>query len=54
MDGLVQIQILGTGEGWSLVGIDRNGQLWYGTIVSAGPGKRRVRWAKMAEDLPME
>ena len=52
MDGLVQIEILGKGEGWSLVGLDRNGRLWYGTVVSAGPGRRRVRWAKMEEDVP--
>lgn len=50
MDGLVQIEILGKGEEWSLVGLDRSGQLWYGTVVSGGPGRRRVRWAKIEED----
>jgi hypothetical protein len=54
MDGLVQIEILGKGEGWSLVGLDREGRVWYGTILSAGPGRRRVRWVRMEEDVSKE
>lgn len=50
MDDLRQIQLLGPNHnppGWLLVGLDGNGRLWQGLVVTAQ--KPTVQWTRIEE-----
>jgi len=44
MDGLKQIAVVTQGEGWHLVGLDDQGQVWFGTTHRTTKG-RSITWA---------
>ncbi len=48
MLGLKQIQIVQQGDGWHLVGLDEQGQVWFGTTRRTTKG-RAITWSVMAE-----
>jgi len=48
MEGLRQIAVVTQGEGWHLVGLDSQGQVWFGTTRRTTKG-RAVTWTLMDE-----
>ena len=48
MNGLKQIAVVTQGDGWSLVGLDDQGQVWFGTTRRTTKG-RAIVWALMDE-----
>ncbi len=48
MDGLKQIAVVTQGDGWHLVGLDDQGQVWFGTTRRTTKG-RAVTWVLIAE-----
>ncbi len=45
MDGLTQIQALGGPDNWFLIGLDKQGNVWYGHPQ----GRERITWTQMEE-----
>jgi hypothetical protein len=50
MQGLRQIQVIQQGDGWHLVGLDAEGQVWFGSPRRTSKG-RTVAWALMDESV---
>ena len=48
MHGLKQIEVVPQGDGWHLVGLDDQGQVWFGTTRRTRKG-RAVTWVMMDE-----
>jgi len=48
MHGLKQIQVLPQGDSWHLVGLDDQGQVWFGTTRRTTKG-RAITWTPMDE-----
>ena len=48
MTGLRQIQVITQGDGWHLVGLDAEGQLWFGSPRRTANG-RAISWILMDE-----
>jgi hypothetical protein len=48
MHGLKQIQVVPQGDGWHLVGLDEQGQVWFGTTRRTTKG-RATTWSVMDE-----
>ncbi len=48
MNGLKQIAVVSQGDGWHLVGLDDQGQVWFGTTRRTTKG-RALTWAVMDE-----
>lgn len=48
MHGLKQIQVVSQGDGWHLVGLDDQGQVWFGTTRRTTKG-RAVTWSVIDE-----
>ena len=53
MDGLRQIQVITQGDGWHLVGLDAEGQCWFGSPRRTAKG-RRINWVLMEESVESE
>lgn len=51
MERLVQIQVLQADTGvFGLVGLDKQGQVWFGELVGApAPARYSVKWTQMEE-----
>lgn len=50
MQGLRQIQVIQQGDGWHLVGLDAEGQVWFGSPRRNSKG-RTVAWTLMDESV---
>ena len=48
MRGLKQIAVVTQGDGWHLIGLDDEGQVWFGTTRRTTKG-RAITWALMEE-----
>jgi hypothetical protein len=48
MHGLRQIEVVTQGDSWHLVGLDDQGQVWFGTTRRTTKG-RGITWAAMDE-----
>jgi hypothetical protein len=48
MHGLKQIQVVTQGDGWHLVGLDDQGQVWFGTTRRTTKG-RAITWSVLDE-----
>ena len=48
MHGLRQIEVVTQGDSWHLVGLDDQGQVWFGTTRRTTKG-RAITWALMDE-----
>ena len=48
MRGLKQIEVITQGDGWHLVGLDDQGQVWFGTTRRTTKG-RAVTWVLIDE-----
>ncbi|HEY7436830.1 MAG TPA: hypothetical protein VIE41_16940 [Methylomirabilota bacterium] len=53
MQGLRQIQVITQGDGWHLVGLDAEGQVWFGSPRRTSKG-RALAWVLMDESLEDE
>ncbi len=53
MDGLRQIQVITQGDGWHLVGLDAEGQCWFGSPRRTAKG-RKIAWVLMEESVESE
>jgi hypothetical protein len=48
MNGLKQIEVITQGDGWHLVGLDDQGQVWFGSPRRTAKG-RVLTWALLDE-----
>ncbi len=48
MHGLKQIQVVSQGDSWHLVGLDEQGQVWFGTTRRTTKG-RGITWSVIDE-----
>lgn len=48
MRGLNQIEVVTQGDGWHLIGLDDEGQVWFGTTRRTTKG-RAITWVLMEE-----
>ena len=53
MHGLRQIQVIMQGDGWHLVGLDAEGQVWFGSPRRTSKG-RALTWTLMDESVENE
>jgi hypothetical protein len=51
MNDLVQIQAVTSAAISRVIGIQSNGAVWHGEVVSAGPGRFKIIWTRMEEDI---
>jgi hypothetical protein len=49
MDGLIQIQVASTGAGWFLVGLDKQGTIWFGRPHGGVAAAEKIAWSQMVE-----
>jgi hypothetical protein len=49
MDGLIQIQIGASGTGWFLVGLDKQGGIWFGRPHGGVATAEKIAWTQMVE-----
>ena len=49
MDGLIQIQVGTSGAGWFLVGLDKEGTVWFGRPHGGMAATEKIAWTKMVE-----
>jgi hypothetical protein len=53
MQGLRQIQVVQQGDGWHLVGLDAEGQVWFGSPRRNSKG-RTLAWTLMDESVEVD
>jgi hypothetical protein len=53
MHGLRQIEVVTQGDGWHLVGLDAEGQVWFGSPRRRSKG-RALTWTLMDESVEDE